>query len=67
MDTFRGFYNHSVDMVNCIPMINLKDKEKLRDMMMVHCIHFAKHCAENIEFKKQADEYLDYQLKYNRR
>ena len=66
MNTFRDFYNHSVDMVNCIPA-SLKDKEKFRDMMMVHCVNFAKHYAKNAEFKNEADEFLDYQLmKYNK-
>jgi len=67
MNTFREFYNHSVDMVNCIPKPSLKDKEKFRDMMMIHCINFAKHYAKNTEFKNEANEFLDYQLKYNRR
>jgi len=67
MNNFNEFYNHSVDMVNCIPMVSLKDREKFRDMMMIHCVNFAKQYSEDIQFKKEADEFLSYQLKYNRR
>jgi hypothetical protein len=66
MDTFREFYNHSCDMANCIPMTSLKDKEKFRDMIMIHRVNLARHYVKDIEFKKEADEFLDYQLKYNR-
>lgn len=67
MNTFRKFYNHSVDMVNCIPMSSLNDKEKFRDIIMIDCVNFAKRYVKNAEFKNEADEFLDYQLKYNRR
>jgi len=66
MDTFKEFYNHSCDMVNCIPCASLKEKEKFRDMIMIHCVNFAKRYAKDIEFKKEADEFLDYQIKYRR-
>ena len=66
MNTFREFYNHSVDMVNCIPA-NLRDKEKFRDMIMIHCVNFARHYAKDIKFQKEADEFLDYQfIKHNK-
>ena len=56
MYNFTEAYNGAVDIANC-SLSSLKAKENIRDIILVLCVDFANQYEQDMNFRKEADEY----------